>query len=385
MIYDYKLVGTRVVILSISLMMLASFASCKGGQASVSEKMGKEVPIKYAENLSVVEHEGFTEVKVRNPWDTAKLLQKYILVPTEQELPANLPEGTVVRTPVSNALVYSTVHNSLISEIGGIDAIGGVCNAEYVNEGEVKERLRSGRIADCGVSMSPDIEKIIKLHPQVIMLSPFENNDKYAKVGELGIPIIECADYMETSALGRAEWVKFYGLLFGKADVAEKMFGDVEEKYNALKEMASKVAKRPKVLIAQRYGQVWNVPGGESTMAGLIRDARGINPFDAYKQSGSVPLAPEKVLAEAYDADIWFVRYNQDNEKTLKELASDAPVNSQFKAYKEGNVYGCNTRYIDFYEETPFHPERLLENLIYYMHPEMRGDALTHSYYTQMR
>lgn len=385
MIYDYKLVGTRVVILSISLMMLASFASCKGGQASVSEKMGKEVPIKYAENLSVVEHEGFTEVKVRNPWDTAKLLQKYILVPTEQELPANLPEGTVVRTPVSNALVYSTVHNSLISEIGGIDAIGGVCNAEYVNEGEVKERLRSGRIADCGVSMSPDIEKIIKLHPQVIMLSPFENNDKYAKVGELGIPIIECADYMETSALGRAEWVKFYGLLFGKADVAEKMFGDVEEKYNALKEMASKVAKRPKVLIDQRYGQVWNVPGGESTMAGLIRDARGINPFDAYKQSGSVPLAPEKVLAEAYDADIWFVRYNQDNEKTLKELASDAPVNSQFKAYKEGNVYGCNTRYIDFYEETPFHPERLLENPIYYMHPEMRGDALTHSYYTQMR
>ena len=385
MIYDYKLVGTRVVILSISLMMLASFASCKGDQASVSEKMGKEVPIKYAENLSVVEHEGFTEVKVRNPWDTAKLLQKYILVPTEQELPANLPEGTVVRTPVSNALVYSTVHNSLISEIGGIDAIGGVCNAEYVNEGEVKERLRSGRIADCGVSMSPDIEKIIKLHPQVIMLSPFENNDKYAKVGELGIPIIECADYMETSALGRAEWVKFYGLLFGKADVAEKMFGDVEEKYNALKEMASKVAKRPKVLIDQRYGQVWNVPGGESTMAGLIRDARGINPFDAYKQSGSVPLAPEKVLAEAYDADIWFVRYNQDNEKTLKELASDAPVNSQFKAYKEGNVYGCNTRYIDFYEETPFHPERLLENLIYYMHPEMRGDALTHSYYTQMR
>ena len=385
MIYDYKLVGTRVVILSISLMMLASFASCKGGQASVSEKMGKEVPIKYAENLSVVEHEGFTEVKVRNPWDTAKLLQKYILVPTEQELPANLPEGTVVRTPVSNALVYSTVHNSLISEIGGIDAIGGVCNAEYVNEGEVKERLRSGRIADCGVSMSPDIEKIIKLHPQVIMLSPLVNTDKYAQVGALGIPIIECADYMETSALGRAEWVKFYGLLFGKADVAEKMFGDVEEKYNALKEMASKVAKRPKVLIDQRYGQVWNVPGGESTMAGLIRDARGINPFDAYKQSGSVPLAPEKVLAEAYDADIWFVRYNQDNEKTLKELASDAPVNSQFKAYKEGNVYGCNTRYIDFYEETPFHPERLLENLIYYMHPEMRGDALTHSYYTQMR
>lgn len=383
--YDYRLVGRRVGILSLFLLALASFASCKGGHASVSGGEGKEVPTKYAENLSIVEHEDFTEVTVRNPWDTVKILQKYILVPSEQELPTNLPQGTVVRTPVTNALVYSTVHNSLISELGAIDAIGGVCNAKYVNEGEVKERLRSGRIADCGVSMSPDLEKIIKLHPQVIMLSPFENNDKYAKVGELGIPIIECADYMETSALGRAEWVRFYGMLFGRTDVSEKMFADTEKRYLDLKEKAKKATSRPKVLIDQRYGQVWNVPGGESTIAGLIRDAGGINPFDGYRQSGSVPLAPEKVLAEAYDADIWFVRYNQDKEKSLKELASDAPVNSQFKAFKEGNVYGCNTRYIDFYEETPFHPDRLLEDMLHYMHPEMKDSTGTHSYYTKMR
>lgn len=383
--YDYRLVGRRVGILSLFLLALASFASCKGGHASVSRGEGKEVPTKYAENLSIVEHEDFMEVTVRNPWDTVKTLQKYILVPSEKELPSDLPQGTVVRTPVTNALVYSTVHNSLISELGAIDAIGGVCNAKYVNEGEVKERLKSGKIVDCGVSMSPDLEKIIKLHPQVIMLSPFENNDKYAKVGELGIPIIECADYMETSALGRAEWVRFYGMLFGRTDVSEKMFADTEKRYMDLKEKAKKATSRPKVLIDQRYGQVWNVPGGESTIAGLIRDAGGINPFDGYKQSGSVPLAPEKVLAQAYDADIWFVRYNQDKEKSLKELGSDAPVNSQFKAYKEGNVYGCNTRYIDFYEETPFHPDRLLEDMLHYMHPEMKDSVVTHSYYTKMK
>ena len=383
--YDYRLVGRRVGILSLFLLALASFASCKGGHASVSGGEGKEVPTKYAENLSIVEHEDFTEVTVRNPWDTVKILQKYILVPSEQELPTTLPQGTVVRIPVTNALVYSTVHNSLISELGAIDAIGGVCNAKYVNEGEVKERLKSGKIVDCGVSMSPDLEKIIKLRPQVIMLSPFENNDKYAKVGELGIPIIECADYMETSALGRAEWVRFYGMLFGKTDVSEKMFADTEKRYMDLKEKAKKATSRPKVLIDQRYGQVWNVPGGESTIAGLIRDAGGINPFDGYRQSGSVPLAPEKVLAEAYDADIWFVRYNQDKEKSLQELGSDAPVNSQFKAYKEGNVYGCNTRYIDFYEETPFHPDRLLEDMLHYMHPEMKDSVATHNYYTKMK
>lgn len=367
------------------LTVVAFLASCRGSHASSSaEEENKVVPLKYADNLTIKEFPDYTEVTVRNPWDTLKTLQKYILVERDRAMPKNLPQGTLVKIPVTNALVYSTVHNSLISELGAMDAIGGICNSKYVNGKELKARLASGKIVDCGVSLSPDLEKIIKLNPQVIMLSPFENNDKYAKVGELGIPIIECADYMETSALGRAEWVRFYGLLFGKQDVADKMFADTESNYLKLKEMATGLAMKPKVIIDQRYGQVWNVPGGVSTMGRLIEDAGGINPFASYKQSGSVPLAPEKVLAEAHDADIWFVRYNQEKEKTMKELGNDAPVNSQFKAYKEGRVYGCNTRYVDFYEETPFHPDRLLEDLISAMHPELSNHT-THHYYHLMR
>ena len=367
------------------LTVVAFLASCRGSHASSSaEEENKIVPLKYAENLTIKEFPDYTEVTVRNPWDTLKTLQKYILVERDSAMPKNLPQGTLVKIPVTNALVYSTVHNSLISELGAMDAIGGICNSKYVNGEELKARLASGKIVDCGVSLSPDLEKIIKLNPQVIMLSPFENNDKYAKVGELGIPIIECADYMETSALGRAEWVRFYGLLFGKQDVADKMFAATESNYLKLKEMATGLAMKPKVIIDQRYGQVWNVPGGVSTMGRLIEDAGGINPFASYKQSGSVPLAPEKVLAEAHDADIWFVRYNQEKEKTMKELGNDAPVNSQFKAYKEGRVYGCNTRYVDFYEETPFHPDRLLEDMISAMHPELSNHT-THHYYHRMQ
>lgn len=365
--------------------VVAFLASCRGSHASSSAEEGnKAVPLKYAENLTIKEFPDYTEVTVRNPWDTLKILQKYILVERDSAMPKNLPQGTLVKIPLTNALVYSTVHNSLISELGAMNAIGGICNSKYVNDKELKARLASGKIVDCGVSLSPDLEKIIKLNPQVIMLSPFENNDKYAKVGELGIPIIECADYMETSALGRAEWVRFYGLLFGKQDVADKMFADTESNYLKLKEMITGLAIKPKVIIDQRYGQVWNVPGGVSTMGRLIEDAGGINPFAYYKQSGSVPLAPEKVLAEAHDADIWFVRYNQEKEKTMKELGNDAPVNSQFKAYKNRRVYGCNTRYIDFYEETPFHPDRLLEDMISAMHPELSNHT-THHYYHLMQ
>lgn len=365
--------------------VVAFLASCKGSHASSSaEGEGEVLPMKYAENLTVREFPDFTEVTVRNPWDTLKTLQKYILVERDSAMPAGLPEGTIIKVPVTNALVYSTVHNSLITELGAIDAIGGICNAKYVNGKELQARLASGRIVDCGVSLSPDLEKIIKLKPQVIMLSPFENNDKYAKVGELGIPIIECADYMETSPLGRAEWVRFYGMLFGKQDVADKMFAETESNYLKLKQIANGLAIKPKVIIDQRYGQVWNVPGGVSTMGRLIEDAGGINPFASYEQSGSVPLAPEKVLAEAHDADIWFVRYNQEKDKSLRELGNDAPVNSQFKAFKDGRVYGCNTRYVNFYEETPFHPDRILEDMVHIMHPELSSSAPVR-YYSLMQ
>lgn len=365
--------------------VVAFLASCKGSHASSSaEGEGEVLPMKYAENLTIREFPDFTEVTVRNPWDTLKTLQKYILVERDSEMPAGLPEGTIIKVPVTNALVYSTVHNSLITELGAIDAIGGICNSKYVNGKELQARLASGRIVDCGVSLSPDLEKIIKLKPQVIMLSPFENNDKYAKVGELGIPIIECADYMETSPLGRAEWVRFYGMLFGKQDVADKMFAETESNYLKLKQIANGLAIKPKVIIDQRYGQVWNVPGGVSTMGRLIEDAGGINPFASYKQSGSVPLAPEKVLAEAHDADVWFVRYNQEKDKSLRELGNDAPVNSQFKAFKDGRVYGCNTRYVNFYEETPFHPDLILEDMVHLMHPELSSSAPAR-YYSLMQ
>lgn len=374
-----------ILLIVFGMASLAS-VSCKGGHSSSSaDENSRVIPLKYAENLKITEYDGYTEVSVRNPWDTLKILHRYVLVPKNRDVPKNLPKGDLIRTPIDNALIYSTVHSSLVTELGAIDAIKGVCGSQYINDEELKSRVISGKVVDCGSSQAPVIEQIIKLQPQIVMLSPFENNDKYAKVGELGIPIVECADYMETSPLARAEWVRFYGMLFGKEDAADKMFADTERNYNSLKEKASKVTDRPKVLMDQRYGQVWYVPGANSTTGKMIEDAGGTNPFSYLKQSGSVPLSPEKVLYEAHDADIWFVKYHQNNEKTMSEFANDASVNSQFKAYKEGKVYGCNTQYVDFYEETPYHPDYLLEDYISRIHPELNIGADASHYFQQMK
>lgn len=354
--------------------MLVAFASCGGGGTArgEAEGEGERVEMRHASYLDITRCDGFTKVEIQNPWDTTRLLHTYILVPRDAEVPAQLPEGTLVRTPLTDALVFSAVHVGLLKSLGAFDAVGGVCDAQYMHDPQVQERISSGRIIDCGNGMTPDIERIMQERPQAILLSPFQNsNNSYGKVSQLGIPIIECADYMESSPLGRAEWVRLYGLLFGKGDEADSLFDATERRYMALKALTDTVTRRPKVIIDQRYGQVWNVPAANSTMGIFIADAGGSNPFSALGNGGSVPLAPEKVLADAHDADIWFVRYNQKGEKSLKELAADAPVNSRFKAFKEGNVYGCNTAEVDFYGEVPFHPERLLADLITRIHPDL--------------
>ncbi len=358
----------------IIIAMLIASASCGGGGSArcADGDTGEILPVRYSSHLSMTDCDGYTKVDIRNPWDTTKNLHTYILVPKDEELPSSLPKGTLVRTPVTDALVFSAVHVGLLKTLGAFDAVGGVCDAQYMHDPQIKDRINSGEIIYCGNGMTPDIESIMQERPQAILLSPFQNsNNSYGKVSELGIPIIECADYMESSPLGRAEWMRFYGLLFGKSSQADSLFSATEYRYNELKSLTASVEYRPKVIVDQRYGQIWNVPAANSTMGNFIEDAGGNNPFSKLGNGGSVALAPEKVLADAHDADIWFVRYNQKNPKTLEELASDAPVNSQFKAYKDGNVYGCNTAVVDFYGEIPFHPERLLADMISRIHPEL--------------
>lgn len=367
------------------LFMLPLLACCEGGNAnSHVYGDGDSIPLSYAKNLTLTRFPDYVKAEIRNPWDTTRLLHTYLLVPDSIELPSNLPQGTVVRTPLKNSLIYSSVHNSLASELGAIDAIKGVCDAQYIHQKKLADRIKSGVVADCGNSMTPNIEKIIKLNPDGILLSPFENSGNYGKLGQLGIPIIECADYMETSPLGRAEWMKFYGLLFGREQKAIDLFDSTEKEYLNLKNLVSDIQDKPKVLVDRIYGSAWNVPAGHSTMGIFIEDAGGINPFAYIDRSGSTGLAGEQVLHKAGDADVWIIRYSQSNDKTLRELASDNAIYPQFKALKEHNVYGCNTSKVFFYEEIPFHPQWLLADLISIFHPEVPLPSHPHHYFSPL-
>ena len=206
---------SRITFIILSGLLLLS--ACGGKSSTVSgSAQGDSIPLHYSSNLSLIDYEDYIVAQLRNPWDTTKILHTYVLVDKKQPLPQELPQGTLVRTPLSKAVIYSSVHCSLLKDLGALNSIGGVCDLKYIKLPEIEEGCRNGTITDVGDGMNPNIERIIDLHPDAILLSPFENSGGYGRVEKLNVPIIECADYMETSSLGRAEWMRFYGLLFGK-------------------------------------------------------------------------------------------------------------------------------------------------------------------------
>ena len=373
--------------LSIKLLFLAVLlSSCGGRQTRSLQDEGDTVAFRYATQLTVVRHQGYTVATLKNPWKPDKILHQYILVPADGEVPEG--EGTVVRTPLSRSVMFTTVHCAMLMSLGKEDCISGVADLKYIKIPWIQEQVKAGRIMDVGEGMSPVVEKIIDQRPDALFLSPFENSGGYGRLEEIGIPIIECAEYMETSPLARAEWLRFYGMLFGCEAEADSLFAVVDSSYNALKNLVRSQetgdGKQPNVIVDKVTGSVWYVPGGNSTLGQMIHDAGGLYPWASDEHSGSVSLPFEAVLEKAGEADIWLFRYSSDHDISYQELLSEHHGYNQFRAFRHKQVYGCDVERSLFYEESPFRPDWLLNDFIRIFHPEQEGlDSLR--YYKPLR
>lgn len=360
---------TRIMTTVTCLLLL--LASCHNSRTQQNQEHGDTIPMKYARLITLIQQDSCQIAILQNPWQPEKILHRYVLVNKNQPLPQNLPEGTVIRTPVNRAVVYSSVHYSLLELLQATNCVDGVCDAEYILNPELQEKIRKGTVRNYGNSMSPNIEQIMEQHPEILMPSPFEQSGSYGKLGKLGIPIVECADYMEGSALGRAEWMRFYGMLFGKEAQADSLFRSIETEYNRLKKLASESRHKPSLLCEMKTGANWFVPGGNSTSGQLYQDAGAQYVFAHLENSGAIPLPFEAVLEQAENAEVWLIKYNQKEPLSYQQLKQDYEPYTRFRAWKEKRIYGCNTQYIPFYEETPFQPQLLLKDLICLLHPDL--------------
>ena len=362
---------------SILFTVVVALASCRGGNnVSLSTADGDTLALKHSSLLTIVEHDGYTVAEISNPWKPGKLLHRYYLVPRTSDIKrqtSNFSDGTIVEVPVQRAAVFTTVHCALLTELGLGSHIVGVADAKYIKVPYIQEQIMAGRIVDCGNGLNPVVEKIMDVKPDVIMLSPFENSGGYGKTEEIGIPLIECAEYMETSPLARAEWMRFYGLLFGESAKADRLFQQVDSSYTALKEQAAKAGEGRSVLVDKITGSVWYMPGGRSTIGQMLQDAGGRYPWATDNQSGSLSLPFETVLERAGESDVWMLRYSADHDLRQAELLSEFHGYSQLKAFRQHEVYGCNVEQSHFYEDTPFHPDRLLCDFLQILHPDIIG------------
>lgn len=356
------------------IMMTSCFRS--GNSAGMALNTQDSV-ITAARLLSIQRAPGYTVVTVGDPWKGG-VLHRYVLVPRDSMMPDNLPDGTVVRTPIKNALVYSSVHTSLMNELGAISAVRGVVDSQYFNDSIITAGLRAGTIADCGNSMNPTVERVIDMQPDAILLSPYQDAS-YGQIAKLDIPLIECADYLEYDPLGRAEWVKFYGELVGKRAEADSLYQAVVTAYNEMKQKAANAETHPTVVTEMVISGVWNVPGGQSYMARILTDAGGKYLWADDENTGSLALDFNQVLSVAQDADYWFIKWTNIN--SLKDLQGAYDLNKEMAAFKNKRVYVCDTDKTRFFDRIPFHPEVLLCEFAAIMHPELLPDFKNQMYH----
>ena len=416
-------------------------AACQGGKTAAADaEAGDTLEMKYAKLLTIVKHgdgedasdaaEGidyqYAEAIIANPWKAGTLLHRYILIPKGKEgdktvtrLALQRTSGMgcttdTVRTPVERSAVFIAPHCQLMYELGCQQAIRGVCDLNYINIPDVRKRAASAgkassgnasaqnSIVDCGSSMAPDIERIIALKPEAILVSPFENSGGYGKLDKLHIPIIEAADYMESSPLGRAEWMKFYGMLFGKDKnisttvagkalttvagkaseatlpascelKADSLFAKIEKEYLKLKAEAGKLPKGLSILTERKTGNVWYVPGGQSTIGILLKDANARYIFSDDKHSGSLPMSPEQILAKGSQVDVWAFKYFGGAPLSQVQLLQEYDGYKALAAFNRGNIYQVDTSTVPYFELTSFHPELLLREFIILAHGSRFG------------
>lgn len=361
------------------LLLIVILSACAGRRVQYDSN-ADTIALKHAENISLERQGDVVKAVLKNPWRPGEQLQTYYLVPEESK--TNAPtDGIVIKTPIRRAVVFTTAHANLMQMLGCGNTIAGVADAKYMLIPDVKKQIANRLIVDCGDAMAPDIERIIDLKPDALLLSPFENSGGHGKLDQLGIPLIECADYMETSALGRAEWMKFYAMLFGCEQRADSLFEVVEKRYARLKKLAATARQSRSVLPDRKMSAVWYVPGGRSSVGRLYADACGQYAFATDRHSGSLPMPFETVLEKMGQADFWILSYTgQMNRRTL--LAEYSGY-SALKAFRTGEIYGCKVDQTPYFEQVSWRPDWLLEDLVQLFHPELKLSPLR--YYRRLQ
>lgn len=330
--------------------------------------------IVYAKGFSIRYFSDYTQVIVNNPWKSGSIYATYFLVKDTQ---TEVPEGGVkILVPLKTIAPASVTHYEFLHLLGELNTVTGICQADIVYNKEIKKGIEEGRITDLGDAFHINVEKVLQLSPSALMMSGYNQKDaNLQRISQAGIPVIYNNEWMETSLLGRAEWIKFVTAFYDKSQLADSVFSNIENRYNDIKQKVTNIKDKPGIMAGSNFRGTWYMPAGRSFMGQLFADAGSRYFYSNDTTTGSLPLNVEKVLRDFSDADIWL----NCNFATLDELIKSDSKHALFKPVQTRQVYNFNRRMLpsganDFWESAVARPDLLLSDVIAVLHPEILPD-----------
>ncbi|TVR66884.1 MAG: ABC transporter substrate-binding protein, partial [Spirochaetaceae bacterium] len=269
--------------------------------------------IEHARNLVIEPGDQSTLVTVRNAWPDAPDLT-YTLV-QRGTAPSREGRSTVITVPVRRVISLSTPNIPFLRDLGVLDALVGVDTTDYVYDRGVLDRIAAGRVRPVGSGANLDLERILELNPDLVLVSALGPDDAAVRRLEgAGIPVLIVADWREATPLGRAEWIRLFGVLFERDRAAQELFRERADRYREIRDLVESripADSRPTVLANGPWQGNWPVPAGDSYMARLFADAGARYLWAETPGTGTIFLDLEVVIARALTADYW-INLNYD-------------------------------------------------------------------------
>ncbi|WP_309609468.1 ABC transporter substrate-binding protein [Flavobacterium sp.] len=356
------------------LFILTTFVGCKkNAEISNAAKFKISNSIQYAKGLEIYKYSGFSVLKVKNPWPKANKDYSYILQEKNGIIPDSLKQNTIIQIPVKTIVVTSTTHIPSLEMLGVENTLIGFPNLNYISSPKVRARIDSGNVEELGNNQSLNIEVAINLAPSIIVGYGIDNNNSSLdNLQKSGLKVVLNGDWNEQSPLGKAEWIKFFGALYGQEQKALSIFEKIVKDYKSTLTLAEKASSNPTVLSGAMFQDVWYMPQGESWGSVFLKDAKSNYLWKDTKGTGSLSLSFETVLEKGQNADFWI----QGQFSTLDEIEKTNKHYTQFKAFKTKNVYSFGNKKGKtggnlFYELAPNRPDLVLKDILKMVHPEL--------------
>ena len=299
----------------------------------------------YAQQFTATKYEGgYTLLSI--PADEAQ----FLVVPEGAAVPTDVPDGvTVLRQPLQNLYLVSTSVMDLFLALDALDCIalsGTRAEGWYLDE--ARQAMLDGRIAYAGKYSAPDYEQILAANCGLAIENTmiYHTPEVKEQLERFGIPVLVERSSYESGPLARLEWLKLWGILLGKEELAEQEFARQVERLAPLAEQAP-TGKRC-AFFSITANNLANVRKGGDYVAQMIGMAGGDYVFADLTDNGNnlstMNLPLEDFYAGAKDADV--LLYNSTIEgvvHTTEELVAKCPLLAEFKAVQSGSVW-CTTQ-----------------------------------------